>query len=39
VILVGARYRHEARRTADGWRFSRIEVTPVFRTEPLKNLL
>lgn len=28
---VGERYRFEAVRTPDGWRFSRVEVTPIWR--------
>jgi hypothetical protein len=30
-VMVGERYRFEAVRTLDGWRFSRVEVTPVWR--------
>ena len=29
---MGERYRFEARRTPDGWRLSRIEVAPVWRS-------
>ena len=30
---LGERYRFEAVRTAAGWRFDRLEVTPIWRTE------
>ncbi|WP_100447519.1 nuclear transport factor 2 family protein [Glycomyces xiaoerkulensis] len=35
VSLLTARYRHEARRTGDGWRFSLMDITPNTRTAPL----
>jgi 3-phenylpropionate/cinnamic acid dioxygenase small subunit len=31
-FTLGERYRFDAVRTAEGWRFSRVEVTPVWRT-------
>lgn len=32
-FTIGERYRFEAVRTPEGWRFSRVEVTPVWRSE------
>ena len=32
-LALGERYRFEAVRTPEGWRFSRVEVTPVWRSE------
>jgi len=32
-FTLGARYRFEAKRTEQGWRFSRVEVTPVWRAD------
>lgn len=31
-----ARYRHEARRTAEGWKISKMEIFPNARTKPLE---
>jgi hypothetical protein len=39
VQLVEARYRFDARRTADGWRFSSIAVTPIARTAGVEQTL
>ncbi|WP_205325956.1 nuclear transport factor 2 family protein [Glycomyces sp. YM15] len=39
VQLVEARYRFGARRTADGWRFSSIAVTPIARTVGVEQTL
>lgn len=35
VLSMGERYRFEAVRTPAGWRFSRVEVTPVWRSGSL----
>jgi hypothetical protein len=35
TLTVGERYRLEAARTPDGWRFSRVDVTPVWRSGDL----
>jgi uncharacterized protein (TIGR02246 family) len=39
VQLVEARYRFEARRTADSWRFSSLTVTPIARTADVEQTL
>ncbi|MDA1362867.1 nuclear transport factor 2 family protein [Glycomyces luteolus] len=39
VQLVEARYRFEARRTADGWRFSSLTVVPISRTTSVEQTL
>jgi hypothetical protein len=31
-LTIGERYRFEAVRTPAGWRFSRVEVSPVWRS-------
>ncbi|MCW2861824.1 MAG: hypothetical protein JWP48_3532 [Actinoallomurus sp.] len=31
-LAIGERYHFDAVRTADGWRFSRVQVTPVWRS-------
>jgi SnoaL-like domain len=33
LVQHGERYRFEAVRTPDGWRLSRVEVTPVWRSD------
>jgi hypothetical protein len=35
TLMLGERYRSEAVRTAQGWRFSRVEVTPLWRSGEL----
>lgn len=35
TLTVGERYRFDAVRTPRGWRFSRVEVVPVWRSGPL----
>ncbi|MFL1381645.1 MULTISPECIES: nuclear transport factor 2 family protein [unclassified Nocardiopsis] len=37
--IAAARHRYGARRTPDGWRFDRLEVTPVALTAPLDRAL
>ena len=32
LFVIGGRYRFEAVRTPEGWRFSRLEVNPVWRS-------
>lgn len=37
LTYLTARYRHQARRTEDGWRFSALEIIPNSRTTPLAS--